>query len=113
MTAVAYIRRSASEESPASEELQRATVARLAAERGDAISTVYRDWGKSGGSETRPEYVAMLAQAEADGIHAIYAYDQDRLARSNFLFASLLRLADLRGFSIITPAGDLTDETRR
>ena len=35
---------------------------------------------------------------------------KDRLARSNYLFASLLRLADTRGFTIITPAGDLTGD---
>jgi DNA invertase Pin-like site-specific DNA recombinase len=75
MAAVGYIRRSASGEAQASEQTQLEVVARLAAERGDTISHVYRDWGKSGGSETRPEYVAMLAQAEADGIHAIYCYD--------------------------------------
>jgi len=113
MTAVAYIRRSASGEAQASEQLQRETVAQLASERDDTISHVFRDWGRSGGSETRPQYLAMLAQAEAGDVDVIYAYDQDLLARSNFLFASLLRLADVKGFSIITSAGDLTDEDRR
>ena len=97
MAAVGYIRRSASGEAQASEQTQRDTVHRLAEGRGDTIARVYKDWGRSGGSETRPEYLAMLAEAEAGNVHAIYAYDQDRLARSNFLFASLLRLADLRG----------------
>lgn len=77
MPAVAYIRRSHSGEAQASEQLQRDTVARLAAERGDAITRVFKDWGRSGGSETRPEYLAMLAQAEAGGVSTIYAYDQD------------------------------------
>ena len=86
---------------------------RLAAQYGDTIETIYVDWGKSGGSETRPEYLRMLARAEADGIHAIYAYDQDRLARSIWLFSGLMRLADLKGFRVITPAGDLTDDDRR
>jgi DNA invertase Pin-like site-specific DNA recombinase len=113
MTAVAYIRRSASGEAQASEKLQRETVQQLAEQQGDTLSHVYRDWGRSGGSETRPQYMAMLSQAEAGGVQAIYAYDQDRLARSNWLFAGLLRLADLQGFAIITPAGDLTDEDRR
>ena len=113
MAAVGYIRRSASGEAQASEQTQRDTVHRLAEIRGDTIAHVYRDWGRSGGSETRPEYLAMLAETEAGNVHAIYAYDQDRLARSNFLFASLLRLADLRGFAVVTPAGDLTDDDRR
>jgi DNA invertase Pin-like site-specific DNA recombinase len=113
MDALAYIRRSASEESPVSEEAQRSTVARLAAERGDTIVHVYRDWGRSGGSETRPEYLAMLARLEQNGIGAVYAYDQDRLARSNWLFAGLLRLADLHGFAIVTPSGNLADERHR
>lgn len=113
MTAVAYVRRSASEESKVSRETQLETVHRLAAEHGDTIEHVYTDWGKSGGSETRPEYLAMLARAEADGIHAIYAYDQDRLARDIWLFSGLLRLADRRGFRVITPAGALTDDDKR
>jgi DNA invertase Pin-like site-specific DNA recombinase len=113
MTAVAYVRRSASEESKVSRETQVETVHRLAAERGDTIGQIYVDWGRSGGSETRPEYLAMLARAEADGIHAIYAYDQDRLARSIWLFSGLMRLADLKGFRVITPAGDLTASDRR
>jgi hypothetical protein len=81
MSAVAYIRRSASGEAQASETMQRETVACLASERGDTIEYVYRDWGQSGGSESRTEYLRMLAQAESDGNHAIYAYDSDRLAR--------------------------------
>jgi DNA invertase Pin-like site-specific DNA recombinase len=113
MTAVAYIRRSASGEAQASEKLQRDTVEQLAGDRDDSITHVYRDWGRSGGSETRPRYLQMMALAEAGEIDAIYAYDQDRLARSNWLFAGLLRLADLHGFAVITPAGDLTDDDRR
>lgn len=101
MASMGDIRRSASGEAQASEETQRETVQRLAEARGDTITRVYRDWGRSGGSETQPEYLAMLAEAEAGHIHAIYAYDQDRLARSNFFFASLLRLADLRGFAVV------------
>lgn len=108
-----YIRRSASEESPVSEDAQRAAIERLAAERGDTIEHVYRDWGRSGGSETRPEYVAMLARLEANGVSAVYAYDQDRLARSNWLFAGLLRLADLHDLAVVTPAGNLADDSRR
>jgi DNA invertase Pin-like site-specific DNA recombinase len=80
MTAVAYIRRSASGEAQASEKLQRETVERLAQERGDTISRVFRDCGRSGGAEDHPEYLAMLAEAEAGGTSVIYAYDQDRLA---------------------------------
>jgi DNA invertase Pin-like site-specific DNA recombinase len=113
MTAVAYIRRSAQGEAQASETLQRETVASLAAERGETIEHVYRDWGRSGGSENRPAYMEMLARAESNGIHAIYAYDQDRLARNIWMFSGLLRLADLKGFSIITTAGNLTDDDRR
>jgi len=114
MTAVAYIRRSASEESPVSEELQRETVARLAADNGHTIDQpIYRDWGRSGGAEDRPQYLAMLERIERGDVKAVYAYDQDRLARSNWLFAGLLRLADLHGFAVITPAGDLTDDSRR
>jgi DNA invertase Pin-like site-specific DNA recombinase len=113
MTAVAYVRRSASEESKVSRETQETTVQRLAAEHGETIEHVYVDWGRSGGSEDRPEYLAMLAAAEAGSVQTIYAYDQDRLARDNWIFAGLLRLADRRGFRIITPAGDLTEEDRR
>jgi hypothetical protein len=43
MPAVAYIRRSASGEAQTSEETQRATVARLAAERGETIAHIFRD----------------------------------------------------------------------
>lgn len=113
MAAVAYVRRSASEESKVSREAQIETVQRLAAQHGDTIEHVYSDWGKSGGSETRPEYLAMLAAAEAGSIHAIYSYDQDRLARDIWLFSGLLRLADRRGFRVITPAGALTDDDKR
>lgn len=113
MTAVAYIRRSASEESPVSEALQRDTIAKLAAERGDTIARTFRDWGKSGGSNTRPEYVAMLAEVEAGSVGTIYAYDQDRLARRNATFAALLDLAEESGVEIVTPAGVLTNESAR
>jgi DNA invertase Pin-like site-specific DNA recombinase len=113
MVAVAYVRRSSGEESTVSREDQLEAVNRLAANRGEAIGHVYTDWGRSGASETRREYLAMLAAAEAGGVSAIYAYDQDRLARSNWLFAGLLRLADLHGFAVVTPAGDLVDEGHR
>lgn len=113
MAAVAYIRRSASGEAQASEQLQRETIARLAAERGDAIEAVYKDWGKSGGSDTRPEYLKMLAHIEADHVHAVYAYDSDRLARDIWLLSGLMRLAKQRSVRIYTSAGELTDDDTR
>ena len=111
--AVAYVRRSRSGEEGVSIEAQKATVQQLAAANGHQLARIYQETGVSGGSESRPQYLAMLAQAEAGNVQAIYAYDQDRLARSNYLFALLLRLADQHGFSVVTPAGDLTDEDRR
>ncbi len=104
MSAVAYIRRSASGEAQASEAMQRETVTRLAFERGDTVEHVFRDWGQSGGSERRPEYLRMLSQAESGGIHAIYAYDSDRLARDIWLLSGLLRLAKARAIRIYTTA---------
>ena len=60
MTAVAYIRRSASGKAQASERLPRETVAQLASEHDDTIP-VFKDWDRSGGSETRPQYLVLLA----------------------------------------------------
>lgn len=119
--AVGYIRRSSSEESPISEEAQRATIARLAADHRDRdgnpapldVVHVYRDWGRSGGDEQRQRYLEMLERLEGNGIAAVIAYDQDRLARSNWMFSGLLRLADTHGFAILTPAGNLADDSRR
>jgi DNA invertase Pin-like site-specific DNA recombinase len=113
MSALAYIRRSASEESPVSEEAQRETVARLAEEEGQTIEHVFRDWGRSGGAEDRPQYLALLERIERGGVEAVFAYDQDRLARSMWLFAGLLRLADAHDFAIVTPAGNLAADKNR
>jgi hypothetical protein len=55
----------------------------------------------------------MMAEAAAGRVSAIYAYDQDRLARDLWIFAGLLRAADRNDFAIVTPAGDLTAEDRR
>lgn len=113
MTAVAYIRRSHSGEAQASEAMQRETVVRLAAENGETINRTFKDWGRSGGDRNRPEYMAMLAACEAGDVSTIYCYDQDRLARSNLLFAMLLDSADQHGFRVITTAGEITDDDRR
>jgi hypothetical protein len=55
----------------------------------------------------------MLAGAKAGSVTHIFAYDQDRLARHNWIFAGLLRSADRHGFRVNTPAGDLADDERR
>ena len=109
--AVAYIRRSASGE------------ASPVIDRGSA-----RDGGPAGSREGRhhrprvpgdgpiqqlrrgPSTWRCSIFSSDDGVKAVYAYDQDRLARSNWLWAGLLRLADARGIRIVAySAGDIAD----
>ena len=95
MTAVAYVEASASEESKVSSEAQLEAVHQLATQYGDTIEHVYIDWGKSGRSETRPEYMQMLARRGR-------RHPRDLRLRAGsgprqLAVRGLLRLADRRG----------------
>jgi hypothetical protein len=64
--AVAYIRRSSGKESRVSLTAQTETVQRLAAENDQTIAEVCQDWGRSGGSESRPRYMQMVADSSGE-----------------------------------------------
>jgi DNA invertase Pin-like site-specific DNA recombinase len=110
----AYLRRSfVDAESPGdiSREAQRATVRKLAAADGHNGNLVeYDDWGISADvakSAKRTAYTRLLADMEAGGISAVYAFDVDRLYRDPRDLIRLQDAATRHAVAITTTGGRL------
>jgi DNA invertase Pin-like site-specific DNA recombinase len=105
LPAAAYIRMS-SDQQEGSPAQQRAALPKLASEYGYRIVREYVDEGISGAeSKKRPQFMQMIADAQAGKFKAILLWDQDRFARFDPMEANhywhLLREA---GVEIITVA---------
>jgi len=110
----AYLRRSfVDAESPGdiSREAQRAAVRKLAAADGHNGNLVeYDDWGISADvakSARRTAYTRLLADMEAGGISAVYAFDVDRLYRDPRDLIRLQDAATRHAVAITTTGGRL------
>ena len=87
-----------------------------AEEHGDEVVGVYQDAAKSGTTDKRPGYIAMIQKAASGEIRCILVHKYDRLSRNKSEADSILHTLNTLGVKVIavempiddTPAGELT-----
>jgi DNA invertase Pin-like site-specific DNA recombinase len=107
MTAVAYLRKSRSDDptKEVSEDVQRGRIEAMAARDGVTISTWYRDWDRSADEakvSRRIDFAKMMRAIEAGQVTTVYALAADRLYRSVETYVRLTSAASQNGVKIVT-----------